>query len=256
MPPADATGSPSTLALSNCISDDTPSSALTPVSKFVADIKSLKADPGNQILVAAVTGVTGTASNATPTPYVVEWPPGTGSASDQLWPQVEHVCVSNNGDGSFADPAVRITQFVHAFGVNGVLASICDNSYEGSLSTIAEKIGDLIRPKCVAGVIQQNADGQPNCTVIAEVTNMGVRKDLAVPACTTTGGVAPCWTLTTPDATNNCPADTQALTVSPDPNNPNSASVENLIQCSTCVADVSASGCPCLGNGADVVGCL
>jgi hypothetical protein len=256
VPPADATGNPSTLPLSNCISNETPSSALTPVSKFVADIKSLKADPANQILVAAVTGVNGTGPNATPLPYVVEWLPGTGSASDQLWPQVEHVCVSGNGDGSFADPAVRITQFVHAFGVNGFLASICDNSYEGSLSAIAQKIGDLIGPKCVAGVIQQDANGQPDCSVIAEVTNMGVTEDLAVAACTANGGAAPCWRLVPSDATNNCPADTQALAVSPDPNNPNSASVENVIRCSTCVAGVRAPGCPCLGNGTDVVGCV
>ena len=148
--PADATaGAVPTLALSNCVSNDT-SGMLTPVSKFITDIKALKFEPYTQIQVAAVTGVTGTEPNATPTPYVVEWLPGPGSASNELWPQVEHVCgpagpeTAPGGqittDGSFADPAVRISQFVHAFGANGVVTSICDDSFTSAFSAIAARI--------------------------------------------------------------------------------------------------------------------
>jgi len=242
-PPSDATGSPPTLTLSNCISNDTASSGLTPVSKFISDIKSLKPDPSNQILVAAVTGVNGTAPNLTPTPYTVEWLPGPGADSNQLWPQIEHLC-GPTSDGSFADPAVRISQFVNAFGANGVLASICDASYQSSMSAIAQKIGALLKPKCVAGTIQ-TVNGQPNCTVINEVTNLGKTTNITVPSCASAPGAAPCWALNPPDMNNNCPAGTQALTVSTDPANMNPDSLDSVIQCETCVAGVpNVPGCP------------
>jgi hypothetical protein len=262
-PPADATGTAAapTLTLSNCESNDTSSSGLTPVSKFVADIKALKPDPTNQILVAAVTGVTGSdPANLLPIPYTVQWVPGAGPAASQLWPQVEHNCTSKNGDGSFADPAVRITQFVKAFGSNGVLASICDNNYAISMAAIAAKIGALITPKCITGVIQQ-VNGQPDCTVSNEVENSGVTKEIAVPSCATSNNAAPCWAFVAPGGTdpanvmNKCAAGTQALYVSPDPNNLTPQNLSASIQCSTCVAGISAAGCPCTGVN-DVANCI
>jgi hypothetical protein len=159
-------------------------------------------------------------------------------------------------DGSFGDPGVREAQFINAFGVNGVVASICDPSYASSMATIAMKLGELIKPKCIAGLIQQDANGQPACTVTNEVTNAGVTADVVVPSCASQPGATPCWTLSPPDLTNNCPAGTQGLTVGTDPNNPNPDSLDSLVECATCVAGVSAAGCPCLNNGMDVAGCL
>ena len=54
-PPADAVSidGVSTVSLTNCASNET-GSELTPISKIVADIKSLKPDPDNQILVSAL----------------------------------------------------------------------------------------------------------------------------------------------------------------------------------------------------------
>jgi hypothetical protein len=262
IPPPDAQGTAAapTLNLTNCEDNETGSSALTEVSKFVADIKALKGDPGNQILVGGII--------APPAPYTVEWEPGTagGMTSSELWPQVEHSCGPSGqftnpmgqivSDGSFGDPGVREAQFINAFGANGVVASICDPSYASSMATIAMKLGELIKPKCIAGVIQQDANGQPTCTVTNEVMKGGVTTDVVVPSCAAQPGAAPCWTLSPPDMTNNCPAGTQGLTVSTDPNNPNPDSLDSLVECATCVAGVSAAGCPCLGNGMDVAGCL
>ncbi len=50
------TGTTPTLDMTNCMSNDTGSGLLTPVSQFISDIKALKTDPDNQILVAAITG--------------------------------------------------------------------------------------------------------------------------------------------------------------------------------------------------------
>ena len=258
-PPAGAT----TLTMTDCVDNDAPgnTSGLIPVSKFVSDIKMLKTDPVNQILVAAVTGVNGMSPNATLTPYTVEWVPPVGapaSTNGQLWPQIEHVCGDpNTGDKSFADPAVRIAQFVNEFGANGVLYSICDPSYAASMAAIAAKIGALITPKCITGTIQQDANGHPNCTVINEIKVNGMSTTTQVPvnACVDSA-TAPCWSfLAATDPMNKCGAAGQALSVTKDPNNPNPDSLDSLIQCATCVPGVPTAGCPCTGKN-DVAGCL
>jgi hypothetical protein len=81
----------------------------------------------------------------------VQWSPGSGSASQELWPEIEHSCVNSNVDGSFGDPSVRIAQFVQAFGNNGLLASICDDDYAGSMISIAARISRMIGSNCPVG---------------------------------------------------------------------------------------------------------
>ena len=80
---------------------------LTPVATFVQQIIALKADP-SMVLVGAIAG--------TATPYVVHWK--NPSVTDTgPWPFVAHSCTAS--DTSFADPAVRLTQWATAFGANG-----------------------------------------------------------------------------------------------------------------------------------------
>ena len=112
--PTDAQGTPTapTLTLTDCESLDTDG-LLTPVSDLVSGIKALKADPDSQIFVGAIV--------APASPYTIDWVPPVGGQNlrpGELWPQIEHSCAS--GDGSYGDPAVRITQLVKGFGDNGV----------------------------------------------------------------------------------------------------------------------------------------
>jgi hypothetical protein len=152
IPPADAQGTTATptLDLTSCTSNDT-NGLLTPVAKFVSDIKALKSDPDKQIIVGAIA--------APATPYTVIWvPASSGTPAGQLWPQLEHSCgpatfndvnpkaTQNTTDQSFGDPAVRIAQFVQAF-PNGVQGSICDASFATTLGAVASKIGQLIAPQ-------------------------------------------------------------------------------------------------------------
>ncbi len=151
-PPGDAQGASTarTLQFANCEDNESGTSALTPVSRFVADIKALKPDPNNQIVVASIA--------APPRPYGVVWVSAQGGQNTQpgeLWPQVMHSCgpvagddvnpaiLQSTTDGSFGDPAVRITQFAGAF-PNSVLGSICDTSFASTMNAIATKIGQLI----------------------------------------------------------------------------------------------------------------
>ncbi|HTB57588.1 MAG TPA: MYXO-CTERM sorting domain-containing protein [Polyangia bacterium] len=148
-PPFDAQGTnlAPTLNLTDCESNDSLDSKLTSIVGLVKGIKALKADPSNQIVVGAIV--------APPTPYTVAWVPetaGQNTLPGELWPQIEHSCGAAGGDDvnpagqtttddSFGDPAVRIAQWVQAFGPNGVTASICDGSYANAFGAIVSKIG-------------------------------------------------------------------------------------------------------------------
>jgi hypothetical protein len=249
-PPGNAVmvGSTPTLDLTNCTSDDTGAGLLTPVKQFIDDIKALKNDADNQILVAAIT--------APPDPYTVAWLPESGGQSTQpgeLWPTIEHSCGAAGGDdvnpkatmhptdGSFGDPGVRISQFVNAF-PNSVLASICDASYASSMQAIATKLGQLITPPCITGQIQTDAQGQPMCSVVEHLTDMqGNKKDIALQNCNENGGAQPCWTMSTGGM--NCGGSTLNVM---DPPGTNTNSENSTVNCSICLP-VPAGSTPAPG---------
>jgi hypothetical protein len=204
-PPADQQGTAAepTLALTDCESNDTQSPLTTPVQTFVDDIKMLKSDPDNQIVVAAIT--------APATPYTVAWMPeqnGQNTQAGELWPQVLQSCgakgdpsvnpdptTQNTTDGSSGSPAVRIAQFVNAF-PNSVLTSVCDSSYQPAIQTIANKVGAMAGLPCLTGQIQVTPQGLPDCTVIGHLVDASQnRMDVTYQNCATSKNAAPCWSL-------------------------------------------------------------
>ncbi|HLK91431.1 MAG TPA: hypothetical protein VKZ18_16150 [Polyangia bacterium] len=245
-PPANAMGTAAapTLDMTDCVSNDS-TGLLTPVSQFISDVKALKPDPDNQILVAAIT--------APAAPYTVAWVPESGGQNTQpgeLWPEVMHSCGAKGSDdvnpestmsptdGSFGDPGVRISQFVSAF-PNYVLASICDASYASSMQAIATKLGQLITPPCIVGQIQNDSNGNPMCSVIEHlVDGSGNKSDRAIPACSSNGNAAPCWNLTTGGM--NCNG-SQLMINDESGVNPNSES--STINCSICLPGSTQPGC-------------
>jgi hypothetical protein len=253
MPPLNPPNGATTLDLTNCESNDSSTGLLTPVSQFVSEIKALKPDPDNQILVAAIAGP--------PTPYSVSWVPEVGGQNTQpgeLWPEVEHSCGAVGGDdvnpenplsqetidGTFSDPGVRITQFVSSF-QDSVVASICDFSYAASLHAIATKLGQLITPPCITQTIQQDGNGNPDCTVVENVTNNSVTQKTAIPYCATNSNTAPCWNLA--GGTGTCTGET--LLLNDTPQNATAQSVSVTLSCSVCMSGAKLIGCPCPSSG-------
>jgi hypothetical protein len=248
-PPAGTTGTPPTLNLTDCQDNPSGASALTPVSQFVSDIKKLKQDPDNQIFVAAIT--------APADPYAVVWvppvpPPGPQQASE-LWPQVMHSCGAEGGDnvnpmatmhptdGSFGDPGVRITQFTQAFR-NSVVASICDASYQQSMTAIATQLGSLIKPSCIHATFQQDSLGNPACAVTDHLTDPnGNTVDVPVPACAENGNVAPCWTLA--QDTSACAPGDLVLKVQQDATGKSATAVATTLECPLCLPGSTLPGC-------------
>jgi hypothetical protein len=205
------------VTLDNCVSNE--SGMLTPVASVAAEIKALKSDP-SRVLAAAIT--------APAVPYTVMWQPPPSGADTQPWPTVESSCTSANGDGTFGDPSVRTAQWIAAFGDNGVLASVCDNSYASSMAAIASKIGALAQTNCLTTPVEPDSDGQPECTLSAHMVESGITTDKVVPSCVASGNTAPCWTLTV--GATSCP-DGATFTISSDPNHPNPTALSFSYTC-------------------------
>jgi hypothetical protein len=245
--PSDAQGTATapTLNLWNCKDNDSGSSAFIPVSKFVSDIKALKPDPDNQILVSGIIGP--------PTPVEIGWyPPSNGQdlAPGELWPDEMHSCgaqgdekVSPNAtefttDGSFGDPGIRLAGFLNAF-PNSVVASVCDASYAQSMANIATNLAALITPPCITGEIQNDTMGNPMCSVIEHITDLqGDRTDVALQNCAENGNQPPCWSLTA--GAMNCNGAQLNIT---DTSNTNSASESVAITCSLQLPAGADGGC-------------
>jgi hypothetical protein len=247
LPPPDAQG-PSTaptLDLANCQDNEAGGSFLRSVGDFVNDVKMLKPDPDHQILVAAIT--------APPAPYTVKWFPasqGQNTQPGELWPQVLHSCgavgnsdVNPNGvnatDGSFGDPGVRITQFVNSF-QDSVIASICDPDYSRSMTAIATKLKGLLTPPCITDKLQNDAQGNPACTVTENLTDSSNHTTrVAIPNCNENGNTAPCWKMV--PGTMGCTG--QTIQVNDTAANMMATSENSTVQCSICLPGVSAPGC-------------
>jgi hypothetical protein len=120
-----------TVTLAGCVPAEA-SGMLTPVATFVSQLRAVKPFPDQQIVVSAISGPA--------TPYAVHWK-APSLADTGPWPEITHACVA--ADLSFADPAVRITAFVNAFGANGMAFGICDQSFAPALQRIAERIGEV-----------------------------------------------------------------------------------------------------------------
>jgi len=207
--PADATGTPPSLALTSCVSNDT-TGMLTPVSQLIAGLRAKKVRPDDQVFVGSIV--------APASPYGVVWTtPYAGATTAQyqneLWPSVQHSCGPAGGDNvnpsatqtttdaSFGDPAVRIAQFAEGF-PRHIEASICDPTFAASMQSFGAAIGAMTAgTRCVPDGTPLDGAGQPTCTVVQVTASAASSpQTVAVPNCASDGGAAPCWTALDPDA--------------------------------------------------------
>ena len=224
---------PRTGALTNiqgCISNETASGKLVRVADEVNFLKSLKTDP-NQIFVAAITGPV--------TPYSIGPDPTQGGAQG-----VVHSCMQ--GGGEYADPAVRIQQWVEAFGSHGLAETICANTFAPSLMAIATELSKLLGPQCIGDNLvdlDPNTPGiQPQCQVTDQYRNdQNVLVPTVLQACANNGNTAPCWSLDVDQTKCNGPF--LILNVKrPAGMLPNG--LNTSVACAQCIAGVPKAGCP------------
>ena len=114
------------VTLDGCVSAE-GSGMLTPVATIVSQLRALKPFPDQQIVVTAIAGPT--------TPYQVTWRNPLLTTDTGPWPGIEHSCAAT--DGHVADPAIRIADFVHRFGDNGLVLSACSDDWGSALDRTA-----------------------------------------------------------------------------------------------------------------------
>ncbi|HEX3694383.1 MAG TPA: hypothetical protein VH374_03245 [Polyangia bacterium] len=212
----------------NCTSAE--DGRLLKVADVVARTKALKNNDMSKIIVAAVTGA--------PTPYEVIIPDNSDPSYTAGIPNIKHSCVAK--DGTYADPSVRIKQWVDAF--KGTFVSICDDTFEPALKQIADAIGQAIGPQCVTGQLVDSdlttAGVQPDCTVTDVTTNaQGAEVQTAVANCAKNGGTMPCWDAVPNDT--SCPGKTLIDVKRADkPSN-----LKTDVACAVCIDGVTNPGC-------------
>ncbi len=239
-PPADAVSidGVSTVSLTNCASNET-GSELTPISKIVADIKSLKPDPDNQILVSALIGP--------PTPYAVEWAANAASGG-AAGPRVAASCGTEGADGSgaFGEPAVRITQFMNSF-QDSVVGSICDANYAEVLTSIATPLADDLAPPCLPADIQSWTDSAgntyPDCVVTEHLTTSDSVQHIPIPACAAAQAGSTCWSLQWP-GNPGCSGPTLMVTNEQVGSDPAHFAANFTISCQEALPSDAGATCP------------
>jgi hypothetical protein len=227
-----------------CISNETASGKLTHVADEIAFLKSLKPDP-NQIFVAAITGPS--------SPYSIEMIRNAMDVEDH--PNIVHSCMQNSGE--YGDPAVRIQQWVEAFGNHGLLQTICANSFAPSLMLIATELSKLLGPQCISGNLVDTDISTPQIEPQCQVTDQYVNDQnkmisSAVPSCASNGNQPPCWSLDANPA--KCQGNTLVLNANRGPGQlPNGLSTS--VSCAMCIDNVGKAGCPCANSNPPVDGC-
>jgi hypothetical protein len=214
-----------TVTYSSCQSND-QEGYLLGVADTANRIKKLKDSP-DQVIVAAITGPA--------MPYTVTWkkPSTTDTSCNAMgqscpWPAIAHSCTAD--DTSYADPSVRISEFVNQFGANGLVLPICSTDFSGSLDRIASLINAQLKPPCIAQKVAMKPGTQePDCKVVSHTSNGTNTVDAPVPWCGS-GAAPPCWQLTAGGTT--CTG--SIVDVMSDPTLPMSTTENATVNCSLC----------------------
>jgi hypothetical protein len=215
--------------LQGCVSNETPSGRLTRVGDEVAFLKGLKRDP-SRIVVAAITGLT--------TDYSIEMIKTDKDV--EYHPNIKPSCGVESGE--HGDPAVRIMQWVNAFGDHGLAQSICEDNFQGALNTIANRIAISIGPQCVRGPLLDSDPTTPELDPECQVTDIYTdgqqhEHQTALQACAVDPR-PPCWSLVD-DA--KCPG-AKRLEVTRAGGSVRD-DLHTTISCSLCIPGVARPGC-------------
>ena len=200
-PPHDAPASPVTL--DGCVSaedagktdpavrapdgssDPTMGHLWPTVAQFTEFLISLKNNP-DDVLVAALAGPTSDDGGHSLYRVLAQANP---AANGELDPVVDHSCTHATSDADmpeYADPAVRIRQWVDGFGANGVFYPICADDFRAAMLGIARAITRIIDPACVSGDIAWVDAAEPSrghdCQVsVPDASGAGAR--MTLPEC-------------------------------------------------------------------------
>jgi hypothetical protein len=102
--------------------------------------------------------------------------------------------------GAFAEPPIRLAEFIAKFGDNGTMENICADSFAPALTRIGAALGRKMGPLCLqVAVIDAAASPAklaPGCEVVERVAaGGGMTSETALRRCDPVMGPLPCWDL-------------------------------------------------------------
>jgi hypothetical protein len=223
----------------------TTCSPLKDYQRLAGEIKGLKEDPDNQIVVAGIFGWPLSDADMATAQYKIDLVPSANTA-DTAHPQVfdswpvcydpNHRPAAANTDkttgfdstaaGFGATAGLRMSAFIDEFGANGLKFSICQPDFGASMKVIGDTIARKLRNLCVNYKLldtDPSSGLQPDCRVVwrtpsmtsTSPTTMVYAESAALPQCpagASNGNVAAdCWQLVTD--TSSCPGNGQSVSV-------------------------------------------
>jgi hypothetical protein len=258
-------------------SGPTTCSPLKDIHHLVQEIKALKADPENQIMVAGIFGWPRTEADLANAKYKIDLVPGprpedVDNQQGQVW---DSWPVCYDPDHQPADPAtfdadawgwgaqggLRISAFIDEFGMNGLKFSICQRDFSAAMKIFGDSIAKGLQNLCIDAKLMDvdpvTPGLQPDCRVVYRVpqadattgnvtyTESPQSLPICPPGATPDTITADCWQLVID--THKCPVNGQLIsfvrTAAEIADGPLAAGTKVGMQCWTCPDLTSRPGC-------------
>jgi len=168
------------------------------VAEFSTYVKMFKSNV-DDVLVAAIAGPPVDARGDSLYRVISQANP---AAMNEIDPIVDHSCVqqtSAGADPEYADPAVRIKQWVDTFGPNGIFYPICANDFRTAMVTIATRVQGKLHAFCVSSSVALDPSDPTKhaCQLTQQTTDASGKQTVrTLPECASGTGNAPCFILT------------------------------------------------------------
>jgi hypothetical protein len=190
------------------------------VSDLTAFILSVKDNNPDNVLVAAIAGPVALDDG---TSLYRVFGQANPAAQGEIDPIVDHSCTQATSDSTrpeYADPAVRVKQWVTSFGVNGIFYPICANDFSTAMMGIANRIHQKLGASCVSTNIaaDPNDSTKHNCQVTQKTTDATTGKVMTVPLPECNNSDYPCFQLSFGDKSCTDPAASTLFKVCNDAN--------------------------------------
>jgi hypothetical protein len=163
----------------------TTCSPLKDYKRLAAEIKGLKEDPDNQILVAGIFGWPLSDADVANAQYKIDLIPNQNTADTahptvyDSWPvcyDPNHMPAAATTDkttgfdptaaGYGATAGLRMSAFVDEFAPNGLKFSICQPDFTDSMKLIGDSIVKKLQNLCVDYKLWHDTNGAPDCRVV------------------------------------------------------------------------------------------
>ncbi len=178
--------------------------ALLPVARYAEGLRALRAGREERLVFAAITGVPTDLVGRTPTEILADERMTVRLTADGR--DVEPACTSRNGDGSDrgkAAPGRRFVELAAALGEQGIVQSICQESFEPAIDQVIRRIGNVLSQVCLPRRLNPDATGLVDCDVVEVLSPPGTHPEQPS-SCADLAGANPTPRRINPDGSIEC----------------------------------------------------